>query len=60
MPTQKIATAIVQYVITTRDDQGEPINEQVSQPIRLFRVVHPDIWAHGDKQAFPPPPADAA
>ncbi len=54
MPTTRIATAIVQYVITTRDDQGEPIDESVSQPIRLFRVVHPDIWAHGDKQAFPP------
>lgn len=59
MPTTKIATAIVQYVLTTRDDTGEPIDEAISQPIRVFRVVHPDIWAHGDAQAFPPPEKSA-
>ena len=55
----RIMSATVQYVLTEFNERQEPINEFVSQPIRVFRVVHPDIWQFGDAQAFPKavPPA---
>ena len=49
----RIASAIVEYLLTEYNETGEPIAEYKSQPVRVFRVVHPDIWAHGDAQAFP-------
>ena len=49
----RIMSATVQYVLTEFNDTGDPINEFISQPVRVFRVVHPDIWTHGDAQAFP-------
>lgn len=49
----RIASAIVEYLLTEYNDTGDPIAEFKSQPVRVFRVVHPDIWAHGDAQAFP-------
>lgn len=51
---KRIVSAIVQYVITETDANGEPIGEEISQPIRQFRAIHQDIWARGDKLAFPP------
>lgn len=51
---KRIRVAIVQYIIADFDDAGEPIGEELSQPVRVFRVVHPDVWAHGDRLAFPP------
>ncbi len=50
----RIASAVVRYVLTEFNETGEPINEFLSQECRVFRVVHPDIWAHGDALAFPP------
>lgn len=50
----RIMSAIIQYVLTTSNEHGEPIDEAISQPIRVFRVVHPDVWAHGDRRAFAP------
>lgn len=49
----RIVSATVQYVLSETNDQGELIAEYLSQPLRVFRAVHSDIWAHGDKQAFP-------
>ena len=49
----RIASAIVEYLLTEYNETGEPIAEYKSQPVRVFRVVHPDIWTHGDAQAFP-------
>ena len=49
----RIMSATVQYVLTESNEQGEPIREFISQPVRVFRAVHGDIWLHGDRQAFP-------
>ena len=49
----RIVSAVVEYLLTEYNETGDPIAEFKSQPVRVFRVVHPDIWAHGDAQAFP-------
>lgn len=46
--TQHIDSLIVQAVITTYNDQGEPVKEDLSQTIKLFRAGQPDVWAHLD------------
>lgn len=46
-----IISAIVQFIETEYNDEGQPINERVAQPMKLFRASHPDIWAYADEQA---------
>lgn len=38
----------VQVVVTQYNDQGQPIAEEVAQPLVLFRASTPDVWAHID------------
>lgn len=41
---------IVQLVVRTYDDEGAPVREQVSQPIKVFRNASTaDFWAEVDK-----------
>jgi hypothetical protein len=49
----RIVSAEIQYLLTEYNADGDPINELRSQTVRVFRAIHPDIWAHGDSQAFP-------
>ena len=46
--TRRIEAIVMQAVLTTYNDKGEPINEEQSQPIKVFRAAHMDIWAHLD------------
>src|SRR5512147_641496 len=46
----RITAALVEYHVTELTGDLEIANEQPwGEPRRLFRVVHPDIWAHADR-----------
>lgn len=41
---------VVQIVVREYDDEGHPVSEQVSQPIKVFRnAVTKDFWGHVDQ-----------
>jgi hypothetical protein len=46
---QRIDAVIVQAVIVTYNDQGEPVKEDTSQVLKLFRASTPAIWEHFDE-----------
>lgn len=50
----RIVSAEIKYILTEYNEKHDPIAEFISQPVRVFRAIHPDIWTHGDKQAFGP------
>lgn len=41
--------ALVQIVATEVDDQGRPIGEFTSSPVKVFRAAVPDVWREVDK-----------
>lgn len=54
----------IRIIATELDEQGRPVNEQVSAPTKVFRAKVPDIWlavdealaAMAKQQTQQPPP----
>jgi len=46
---QRIDAVLVQAVIVTYNEQGEPVQEQTSQVLKLFKAGNPDVWKHLDE-----------
>ena len=43
---------VVQFVVRTYDDSGQPINEQITQAVKVFRnSTTQDFWSIADKAA---------
>jgi hypothetical protein len=40
---------IVQMVVRTYNEDGLPVGERVSQPVKLFRATAPDVWGDVDR-----------
>lgn len=50
MKSTRCEEVIVQLVVRTYDDTGRPLQEQVSQPVKVFRNAQTqDFWAEVDK-----------
>jgi hypothetical protein len=63
MRSTRCEEVIVQLVVRTYDDDGRPVLEQTSQPVKVFRNAQTrDFWAEVDKavKAMQTPPARAA
>ncbi len=45
----RVDRILVQVVVTAYNEAGQPLAEQVAQPICLFRAATPDVWAHIDQ-----------
>lgn len=48
MSSTRCESLVVRVIATEYDDQGRPIREQVSQAVKIFRAVVPDVWAEAD------------
>ncbi len=58
MADTRCEEVIVQLVVRTYDDDGRPVREQTSQPVKVFRNAQTqDFWAEVDKavKAMAPP-----
>jgi hypothetical protein len=47
--TPRCDELLIQLVVRTYDDHDRPVREEVSQPLKVFRAVTPDVWAEVDK-----------
>lgn len=47
--TKRCDVVVVQLVVTTYDEHGRPVHEEVSQPVKVFRARARDFWAEVDK-----------
>ncbi len=47
---------IVQLIVREYDAAGQPIGEQTSQPVKVFRATTPDFWAGIDSTVKANPP----
>ncbi len=45
MPKKKVEAIVFKAIIVTYNDNGEPINDEASQEMKIFRAAHTDIWA---------------
>ena len=46
---QRVDSVGVQVIVTSFNEEGLPVGEQVGDPIKLFRASVPDVWAVVDK-----------
>jgi hypothetical protein len=47
--TPRCDELLIQLVVRTYDANGLPVREELSQPLKIFRAVTPDVWAEVDK-----------
>ena len=46
---KRIDSIVLQAVVTSYDENGHPIHEDLSQQLKLFRAKTTDIWTHLDE-----------
>lgn len=49
MNAKRCDSIVLQIVVTEYDEQGRPVGEQTSQPVKVFRANAADFWAEVDK-----------
>jgi hypothetical protein len=49
MPQIRCDAVFVTIIATQVDEEGRPIGELTSQPVKVFRAANPDFWAAVDE-----------
>ena len=47
--TKRCEEVVITMIVRTYNDDGEPINEQATQQMKVFRANAKDFWAEVDK-----------